>query len=257
MSPLNQPPYAKYSFLEHTGYLITPKISQKLIAVGHTSSVPPWMDPELHFHAHSEEYYLLLQGHLNLLVDQELIELRANEILMVKPGIPHAIIGGQGAIEHFGIRAPALEDKNPSGEVPRKRPQTVKDQSREIICNWGYRIPLDSPVNQNCWLLGAGTARFQSNYLSLAYINFPTSKAANAGIGTRHQLHLHQKSIEYYIILEGTLTLQVEDRYVVIKKGEVIEVSQSTCHTLHSRIAPYRAFTLRVPIELSDKELCI
>lgn len=87
------------------------------------------------FHAHSEKNYLLLQGHLNFLIDQELIGLKGNKNLMVKPGVPHAIIGGQSTIEQFGIRAPALKDKNLSKKFLKKRPQAIEDQPREILCN--------------------------------------------------------------------------------------------------------------------------
>jgi len=84
-------------------------------------------------------------------------------------------------------------------------------------------------------------------------MNFPTTEAASAGIGTRHRLHLHQRSWEYYAVLKGTKTLRIEDELVEVKAGEILEVPPQVRHTLFGRQAPYVGFTCRVPGELDDK----
>ncbi|MBU1878522.1 MAG: cupin domain-containing protein, partial [Chloroflexi bacterium] len=81
---------------------------------------------------------------------------------------------------------------------------------------------------------------------------FPTEEEANAGLGTRHRLHLHARSWEYYVVLQGTKTLRIEDELVTMQPGEMVEVPPGVRHTLHSRQAPYRGLTFRVPI-LPDK----
>jgi mannose-6-phosphate isomerase-like protein (cupin superfamily) len=91
--------------------------------------------------------------------------------------------------------------------------------------------------------------------LVLAYLDFPTAEAANAGIGTRHRLHLHQKSWEYYVVLQGAKTLQVEDKTITVSAGEILEIPPQVKHMLSGRQAPYRGFTLRVPA-LDDKVEC-
>lgn len=118
--------------------------------------------------------------------------------------------------------------------------------------DWGYRIPLDDARNRNCWLIGLGVARFHSPHFLLAYLDFPTEEAANAGLGTRHRLHLHERSWEYYVVLQGTKTLRIEDELVTFQAGEMVEVPPGARHTLHGRQAPYRGLTFRVPI-LPDK----
>ena len=246
---------AKYTFRGHTGYLIHPALTnqpQNLLALGHTAAVTPWRDDSLHLHTHSEEYFLLWQGVLEFQVHDFRFTLHAGEMLVLRPLVPHAIVGGQGEIEHFGMRAPILKDKQVAGEIPQNAPLKFED-ARLLTREWGNRIPLNLPQHQNCWLLGAGSAQFPSAFLSLAYLDFPTSAAANAGIGPRHQPHYHQQSWEYYIVLQGAKTLQVEEELVTMEAGEILEVPPQVIHSLSNREAPYRGLTIRVPVTLDDK----
>jgi len=214
--------------------------------------VHPWADGDVHLHQTSEEYYLLLHGELHQRVASAVVCLRASELLMVRPDVPHAILGGTGPIEHFGIRAPAVEDRRLVDESAGLPAPPVDESKRELRRRWGYRIPLQEPRNRNCWLTGLGAARFHSPYLLLAYLDFPTDDEANAGLGTRHRLHLHRESWEYYVALSGSKTLLVEDEMVTIAAGEMLGVAPGVRHSLRSRQAPYRGFTFRVPI-LDDK----
>jgi mannose-6-phosphate isomerase-like protein (cupin superfamily) len=174
-------------------------------------------------------------------------------MLMVKPNMPHAIAHGEGLIEHFGFRAPSPGDRQSLGPLPTHMPSFTDDEPRELRREWGYRIPLHDSRNHNCWLVGLGTARFQSPHFLFAYLDFPTHEAANAGLGTRHRLHLHRESWEYYAVLSGTKTLQIEDEEVTLRSGEMLEVNPGVKHTLSHRQAPYRGFTFRVPLR-NDKE---
>ncbi len=240
----------RFRFHNVNGYFF--RHPQGLLAMGHTAMLPPWSDPALHIHARSEEYYFLLQGQLIFQVGDFQISLQPNEILMLQPGVPHAIIGGTGSIEHLGFRAPALDDKQVVGELKPDAPR-LEDRRRIILGKWGQRIPLEDPRHKNCWLIGAGMATYPSSSLVLAYLDFPTPETANAGLGTRHQLHLHRKSWEYYAVLQGEKTLLIENELVRVHAGEMLEVPPDVKHTLYSRQAPFVGFTMRVPVVLDDK----
>jgi len=244
----------KHLFSSHNGYLIDPRLgsAQTRLGIGHTAGIQPWSDPLLHAHTQSEEFYLLVRGELRFLVGEIQLDLRERELLLVRPDVVHAILGGEGIIEHFGMRAPARDDKSVRGEIPVKIPD-LSTNPRELLGAWGARLPLTCQENQNCWLLGGGTARVASQFISLAYLNFPSAQAANAGIGTRHRLHYHELCWEYYLVLEGEKTLQVGEELVTISPGEMLEVPPGVPHTLHSRMAPYEGFTIRAPVALGDK----
>jgi len=250
MTDMASPQHSVFNFTSTTGYIVTHP--QKLFAIGHTASISSWSDPNVHLHTHSEELYFLRQGRLQFQIQDFQLSLHPNEMLMVKAGVPHAVLGGTGRIEHFGIRAPALNDKLVVGELEKDLP-TASEDTRLVSRTWGHRIPLDLPQHKNCWLIGSGAALYESQHLILAYLDFPTAEAANAGIGTRHQLHSHRRSLEYYTVLQGSKTLQIEEELLTIRPGEILVVPPDVKHTLHSRRAPFLGFTIRVPVELDDK----
>lgn len=95
--------------------------------------------------------------------------------------------------------------------------------------------------------------KFMSTHLCLVYLNFPTTEAANAGLGTRHRLHYHQHSWEYYLVLQGEKVLQIENELVPVTAGEILVVPPGIRHTMHSRQAPFKGMTFRVPLSVSDK----
>lgn len=84
-------------------------------------------------------------------------------------------------------------------------------------------------------------------------MSFPTHAEANAGLGTRHRRHYHERSWEYYVVLRGQKTLLIEDEPVAIEPGEILEVPPRVRHTLYGREAPFEGFALRAPLELHDK----
>lgn len=244
------PPYTKYIFQGRSGWIVDWRVSavpHELIGIGHTDFISPWRDPYVHFHRESEEFYLIKHGELELLIDGEIVDLQPDELLMVLPQVSHAVVGGRGAIEHFGLRAPFLNDKQITAEVPAPFQNASSRAARELKAGWGCRIPLTAAENRNCWLIGWGQARYLSTHLILAYLNFPTHEAANAGIGTRLRMHYHQRSWEYYVALKGKKVLQIEDDLVSVAAGEILEVPPRVRHNVHSREAPYEGFTIRVP----------
>jgi mannose-6-phosphate isomerase-like protein (cupin superfamily) len=226
-------------------------VAHELVTIRHSASVPPWTDRDIHLHSDSEEYYFLFQGELRLLVDGGVFTLRPREVLMLKPQVPHAIVGGDGPIEHFVLRMPAPDDRRTVGEMPSMFPSVTDEAQRELQSDWGCRVPLTEEVHQNCWLFGVGRAHFHSDYMCLAYLSFPTIESVNAD-GHSHRLHAHQESWEYYTVLRGTRTLQVEEELVGIRAGEILEVPPRVGHVLHATDPPFEGFTFRVP-RLNDK----
>lgn len=67
--------------------------------------------------------------------------------MMVRPDVPHAVFGGTGKIEYFGIRTPALNDKQVVGQLKTDKP-LLPENERLISGKWGHRIPLDMPQHK-------------------------------------------------------------------------------------------------------------
>jgi len=160
--------YYKYTFQDYTGYIVAPWLlgaTHELVSIRHSAS---------------EEYYFLFQGELQLLVEGSLFTLKPHEILMVKSGVSHTVVGGQGPVEHLGFRMPAPDDSQATGEIPLELVPATEDTNRYLQLDWGFRIPLTDEWYQNCWLFGFDIARFRSDHMCLAYERHLTDKSVEA-----------------------------------------------------------------------------
>jgi mannose-6-phosphate isomerase-like protein (cupin superfamily) len=250
---MEEPAYRRIPFRDRSGYLLDPgNAGHEFLSVRHSASASPWADEDVHLHEASEEFFLLMQGELVFLVCDRLLDLHPGEILMLRPNVPHAIARGSGLIEHFGFRAPALPDRRSLGPLPPDIPGPIDFAPRELRAEWGYRAPLYDSINKNSWSIGYGKARFPSSRLVFAFLDFQSHEEANEGIGTRHRLHLHRESWEYYVVLQGAKTLLIDGQAVTVTPGEMLEVRPGVRHALLGRQAPYLGFTFRVPA-LDDK----
>jgi mannose-6-phosphate isomerase-like protein (cupin superfamily) len=228
-----------------------PGAAQEVVAIRHSASVPPWADGDVHLHTEAEEYFFLFQGELRLLVAGAALTLRPYEALMVRPGVPHAVVGGSGPIEHFVLRMPARHDRQSQGPLSPGPLLEVDESRRAFESDWGCRVPLAEAKYQNCWLFGVGQAHFPSDQICLAYLHFPTTETVAAD-GHPHRLHLHRASWEYYTVLRGRRVIQVEEELVEISEGEILAVPPQAKHVLHATHTPFEGFTFRVP-RLDDK----
>ena len=193
-SPL---PSRTLSFQNSSGYLVSPRESgHYLRSVRRSSIESPWSDHDLHAHTRSDEIHLLIQGQLDLVVADARAALCPGEMLLVKAGIVHSVVGGVGPIEHFGFRAPALDNR--VSHLPRTQADILATQHPQPAPDdgWGCQIQLADLENRNCWLLGAGSARYRSPHFLFVFLELPTRAEATAGIGTRLQMHHHRESWE-------------------------------------------------------------
>jgi len=245
---------AKYTFRDYTGYIIAPWISgvgHDVVTIRHSAAVPPWRDRDIHLHTDSEEYYFLLQGELQVLVVDAVLTLRPYEVLMIKPSVPHAVVGGTGPIEHFVLRMPAAEDQQVMGRTPADAAAVAEGGKRVLQREWGCRVPLAEARYQNCWLFGVGQAHFPSDVMCLAYLDFPSAESLGAD-DHRHGLHLHRESWEFYVVLQGTRVLRIEQELAEVSAGEVLAVPPRVKHVLHGTEIPFVGCTFRTPL-LNDK----
>jgi len=249
-----QPTCTRYTFRGRTGYVVAPWLdgaTNEWVCIRHSASVPPWADQDVHLHTVAEEYFFAFQGELRLLVDDRVFTLRPYEALLVRPEVPHSVVGGSGPIEHFVLRMPASDDRQSLVAPPAELPPVREEDTRALELDWGWRVPLGEPRYQNCWLFGFGQARFCSQHICMAYVNLPTQESVETDRHP-HRLHLHQESWEYYIVLQGTRVLQIDGKPVEVKEGEILEVPPGTKHVLYGTCPPFKGIEFRV-LQRDDK----
>ena len=72
--------------------------------------------------------------------------------------------------------------------------------------------------------------------------------------GTKEERHFHTKSRQFFFVLEGELTLEVEHRDFVIAAGEGVEVSPGQAHQAMNRSgAPVRMLVTSQPPSHGDR----
>lgn len=75
------------------------------------SSDSPWVDDGLHAHLESDEVYLVLEGMIELAIEDETVIIAAGEICFVPRGAFHAVTNVHVPYRGFVIRAPSVADK--------------------------------------------------------------------------------------------------------------------------------------------------
>lgn len=94
------------------GWAIGPsKNNSELLQLGYNNGEEPWVDKDTHLHKHSEEWYIVLGGRLEIEIEGQIVKVGPRAILGVRKGVPHRVIGGRGPIEEFTVRVPSIEDK--------------------------------------------------------------------------------------------------------------------------------------------------
>ncbi len=70
-----------------------------------------WTDSGQHYHAESDEIFIVLKGALEFEVGDERFTLDAGECCIFPAEVPHAVVAVHPPISHLVIRAPAVQDK--------------------------------------------------------------------------------------------------------------------------------------------------
>lgn len=65
-------------------------------------------------------------------------------------------------------------------------------------------------------------------------------------------MHMHAVGDEAYLVLDGSITLLIEDEQVAVGPGEICLVPAGTFHALTEVTPPYRGFVIRSPA-IDDK----
>jgi mannose-6-phosphate isomerase-like protein (cupin superfamily) len=231
------------------GYIIGAKLSESTTAyspwleVGFNHQNFSWSDESPHLHTRSEEYLIVLQGRLDLLVNGHPVSVEPYQLVGFRTNVPHQIIGGEVPIMNFLIRVPGKgEDKiNLNG-----------CDSRPEIKNGLVKIDLRQPHDD--YLLGACLPATHPNYSP--FLDFTCVWGVDpAEEWRKDKLHFHNQREEYYFVLKGSLNLALDDSIISVNAGQIFGVRAGAVHRVIGGKGPVDVLFLRVPGGRGDKQV--
>ncbi len=237
------------SQLRH-GYVIGSRLPESepayspLLDVGFNRQDFPWHDDAPHLHTGSEEYFIVLQGRLDLLVCGRPVSVAPYELVGVRANVPHQVIGGQAPITNFLIRLPGNRADKVSLDSPGP---TFRS---EDIQNGIMRLNLRDPHDD--YLLGACLPSTHANYSPL--LDFTCVWGVEPAQEWRQErLHVHRLREEYYFVLQGSLTFELDGSVISVNAGQILGVRPGAVHKVVGGTGPVDVLFVRVPGGRGDK----
>lgn len=84
----------------------------EVVEIGYVNLQEVEKTDRLHFHTRSQEYYVVLGGHMRIQVGDEVVKVGEGQILLVRPDTPHVILEVRPNTRILLIKAPpAPQDK--------------------------------------------------------------------------------------------------------------------------------------------------
>ncbi len=117
-------------------------------------------------------------------------------------------------------------------------------------------LDLEEPKNRNRWIIGTPedipkTSPFYSEQIQIAHVKNPRK-----GLLEKEEEHSHTPPIEeYYLVLEGTLTVKVENKEITIKPNQILTIPPEKRHKITNYTLPLRCFTIRAPISTQKTKI--
>jgi quercetin dioxygenase-like cupin family protein len=226
-------------------YLV--KVARPELSLIEYDTGPTYEGASPHFHEHHTDAFFLLEGELEFTLGRETHLGRAGTSVVVPPGNVHAFTStGRGRARFLNLHAPD------SGFADFLRARTQgKDGSFDSVDVDGPQEPGDGTVLAP----GEGTAYAVGTTTSL----FKATGEATAGTFSLAEVtiepgtsgpppHSHRELLDSFYVLEGTLTVQVDDEEVTAPPGSYACVPPGIVHTFANRsAAPVRLLNLNTP----------
>jgi len=98
------------------------------------------------------------------------------------------------------------------------------------------------------WLFGKGEALYNSDFMSMHY-----NETEKGWTEADPYLHYHKEAEEYYISLEGSLIIQIDNSFIKLEPHQLLKVNPKIPHGVVNVETPFCGFTIRVPSSFGDK----
>lgn len=236
---------------ERNGYVIGARLSKSnsayspFLDIGFNRKSTAWEDAMPHLHTDSEEYFVVLKGSLDMLVNGESVKIYPNNLIGIRANTPHQIIGGMPPIENFLIRVPG----NMADKVTAESFEAFQEKS---IASSNQTIQMDLKKSHNDYLIGACLPAAHPNYSPL--LDFTSAWRVDPKVEWQNEtLHYHIYREEYYFILEGYLDFEIDGSLVSVSAGQILGVRPSTVHKVIGGKMLVDVLFVRVPGGHDDK----
>ena len=97
-------------------------------------------------------------------------------------------------------------------------------------------------------MFGKGEALYNSDFMSMRY-----NETEKGWTEADPYLHYHKEAEEYYISLEGSLIVQIDNSFIKLEPHQLLKVNPKVPHGVVNVETPFRGFTIRVPSSIGDK----
>lgn len=222
---------------------VTDAAYSPLLDVGFNRQDFIWHDEMPHLHTGSEEYFIVLQGCLHLVVNGNSGTVEPYQLVGVHANVLHQIVGGRAPIMNFLLRVPGSSSDKVNFNVL---------ESSSGPKNGMVRINLRQPHDD--YLLGGCLPPTHPNYSPL--LDFTCVWEVEPADEWRHErLHFHSQREEYYFVLKGRLDFALDDSVISVKAGQILGVRPSAVHQIIGGKGPVDVLFVRVPGGRGDKTM--
>jgi mannose-6-phosphate isomerase-like protein (cupin superfamily) len=240
-----------FNEFEQHGYIIGSRMPEtdpaysKYLDIGYNHQSSPWQDETSHYHQTSEEYFIVLNGRLDISGETRLVSIHPGQLLSIRSGVRHQMLGGQGPIENFLVRVPG------GGMDKILLPKAEHDLLFPHISDPDPLI-LNIRKNFSEYPLGACLPENHPNYSPL--LDFTCVWGVDPDIEWKNETaHFHSLREEYYIVLKGRLDFEINRSRFPVHAGQILGIKPPVIHKVLGGDGPVDVLFVRVPGGRGDK----
>jgi mannose-6-phosphate isomerase-like protein (cupin superfamily) len=200
--------------------------------------------PEKHIHRHHADAFYVVEGRLGITVDEEQLVLGPGAFVLIPPDVIHTF--GNPADEpgrYLNFHAPGcgfadyLRGRNPDFDQHHVPPGSSRPTSEAVVRQPGVGEQLGLGPSQSSIKAGVDDGMGSLAVLeSTIGPNFPGPV-----------LHQHERMVDSFYILDGTLTLRLGDETVEATAGSYALVPPGNAHTFSTPADPVKLLNIFAP----------
>jgi mannose-6-phosphate isomerase-like protein (cupin superfamily) len=237
---------------ERHGYIIDTRVAESLpgfskyLDIGFNRQSVGWRDEIPHLHSNSDEFFIVLRGGINFLINRKIVSVEAGQLLGIRAELSHQVINVRLPIENFLIRVPG------GGDDKVTLHDQIPDQPLDNPGSNNGIIKLDLHQDFMEYPIGACLPYNHPNYSP--FLDFTCVWGTDPFDEWKNEhLHFHTLRKEYYFILRGRLDFEISGSNLSVSEGQILVVRPPVEHRVAGGCGPVDVLFARVPGGRGDK----